>query len=394
MRVEDHLTLDIEAVDFAVDMSNVVRNRALPGDRPADLRRFLGLVRAVVRYTRDESAQVYAVADASLLSLRELTNQERTTLHRWRDAGLIQVRDVADDRLLELADLAGVPVISDDRFLDAYRTYPWIAGSRDRFFRATAAPDEGGVRLEPRTMSIPPDWQISRKEEESRLLAVGMYDRRHGTGARAQLLTRRWRCPEDDCPIFGADAPANQPPPVFRQGTVRCPTHQRPLTDVGPRPAQKQFKLRVDGVVKARFMLVAGTPSVVGRAPTGPGLALAREWLDERAHGRISREHVELAWDGTRISIRDLSRNGTWVRRDQGADAGRRLPSGGRSPKDRSAWTLRAGEVIVLCDGVELVASGRTFVFDTEETTVPAQPDALAVEAAQATMIERPPRRR
>lgn len=56
MRIEEHLTLDLDAVDFSVDLSNVVRNRALPGDRAADLRRFLGLIKAVVRYTRDESA--------------------------------------------------------------------------------------------------------------------------------------------------------------------------------------------------------------------------------------------------------------------------------------------------------------------------------------------------
>lgn len=386
MRLETHLTLDAAAADFAVDLSNVVRDRNLRGDREADLRRFYGLIQAIITYTRDESAQVYAVADETLLSFPALTTEEKATLHRWYRRGLIQARKVADDRLLEVADIAGLPVVSDDTFLDAYRKYPWIPGNRDRFFKAMPGPGEGEVRLQPRTMPTPPDWQISRKEEEGELLAVGMYDRRHGTGPRQQLLTRLWRCPVDDCPIFGADATAGQPPPVFRRGSVRCPTHQRPLTDVGPKPAQKQLKLRVAGVVKARFMLVADRVTVVGRAPTELGFALSRHWLSEAAHGQISREHVELTWDGTDISVRDLSRNGTWVRRDRGAGANKRVPR-------HRPWKIRAGEVIVLCEGVELMVSGRTYVFDTAPGSVPAQPDALRAEAAEATMFHRPPKR-
>ncbi|GAA1076278.1 hypothetical protein [Kitasatospora arboriphila] len=74
---------------------------------------------------------------------------------------------------------------------------------------------------------------ISRKEEESALLAAGPY-RRRGDGPRRDLLSRRWRCPAPGCPTFGPAAPAAGPLPDCRgHRTPHCPTHQQPLADLG-----------------------------------------------------------------------------------------------------------------------------------------------------------------
>ncbi|HEY9524707.1 MAG TPA: hypothetical protein VIR33_15835, partial [Thermopolyspora sp.] len=172
MGPEKHLTLDASAADFAVDMSNVMRTSPLLGDRPVDLARFTGLIMGLVAYTRDESLQVYGVADWSLLRARDLTDGERSTLKRWYRRGLIEVLDVADDRLLELADHTGQRVVSRDNYMEYYRTYPWIAGNRDRFFQPIPLGD--AVAVSPRIMPVPEEWEISRKEEESLLLAAGM----------------------------------------------------------------------------------------------------------------------------------------------------------------------------------------------------------------------------
>ncbi|MEO3744961.1 FHA domain-containing protein [Plantactinospora sp. B5E13] len=399
MRPEHHLTLKPRAADFVVDLSNVVRDRKLCDDRPANLQRFLGLIEALAAYTRDETVQVYAVADRSLLKQHALTAQERATLHRWYQQGLIEVRPRADDRILELADTTGLYVVSNDRYVGDYRKYPWIAGNPDQFFRQVPGPGGIGVGITPNPMPTPAEHEISRKEEQDRLVAAHMYDRRTGTGARQELLTRLWLCPVPDCPMFGPDPVGGQPAPVFDGAVVRCPTHRERMTDLGPTPSRVQVKVRIEGVVRYRFMLVAGTAVVVGRAPAESGVALTSPILREQDLDRISREHVELTWDGSRISVRDLSRNGTWLRRDGaavlgGPDAGGDDPAPGprsRIPRGRT-WQLRSGQVVVLCDDVELVPSGRRYVFDADPG-IPAPVDAVRAQADQKTGFYRSHRR-
>ncbi|GAB3152920.1 hypothetical protein GCM10027290_44730 [Micromonospora sonneratiae] len=381
MRPERHLTLDVSAADFVVDLSNIMRERGICSDREVDPQRFDALIAALAAYTSDESVQVYAVADGSLLRHRGLTATERGTLNRWFHRGRIEVRPGADDRILELADTAELRVVSGDNYLDAYRTYPWLADNRDRFVWVAAKSDGDGLVIVPRIMPSPPEWQISRKEEESKLLVAGMYDRRNGTGVRRGLLKRLWRCPVDDCPLFGADGPADQPLPVFRDGVVRCPTHRSPMTDIGPADSRIQVKVRIDGVVRTRFMVRTGIQTVVGRSPGEPGVALPR--LTGAAREWVSRRHVQLTWNGSVLVVRDVSANGTRVRREGVSGRGRRI--------DRwRDWNLRKGEVIVLYDGVELLVSGRTFVFDADPG-VPVQPAEVASEADLSTMVRRRP---
>ncbi len=364
MRVEDHLSTDASA-DFAVDLANIVRETDLGGSRGADLDRFVKLVAGLIAYTRDRSLRVYGIADASLLRDRRLTEPERRTLRRWRGNGLIEVLEVADGRLIELADGSGMRVVSRDSFKEFHRPYPWLSGNTDRFFWPRSGPG-GTVTVRARSLPYPPEHEISLKEEEGLLLARGLIDRRGGGGVRRDLLTRRWSCPEPGCPLFGVDRPVGQPLPDNRSGTVRCPTHRVPLADLGHQPRRVQVKLRIDGEVLSRSVIEAGTERAVGRAPGAGGIVLPQD-----ADRSVSRRHAVLAWDGECLTVTDVSSRGTEIRPGKGA--GFRLKTG--RPR-----RLREGEVVVLSSRVELLVSGREFAL--RESVPPEVSDEVAAAAA------------
>lgn len=389
MRPDHRLTLDASTADFAVDVANIVRNTSLGGSRGAELGRLLHVLDALAAFHRDDAVQVYCVTDRSLMTDERLTATERETLESWSSDGLLEVRPVADDRLVELASAARLRVVTDDNFLDYYREHPWLPGDRRHFLRAVAGPD-GTVQVRPRIMPEPEDWQISRKEEESALLAAGLYDRRLG-GVRQDLLLRRWLCPEPGCPLFGPSRGGGQPCPTRRGGTVRCPTHGVALEDIGARPHQVQLKVRSEGEVRHRFLLVEGQTLTVGRAPTvtGDAVPLAAH-LGEAALQWISRNHLVLELAGRTLTVRDISANGTRVRGPRGEDV--RLPPQGTR-------RLRRGESIVLHDTASLELSGRNFFFDDNGARAPQEgpeggrPTAVARETAHPTMLAPGPER-
>src|SRR5579871_481090 len=105
--MDENLTSDIHLADFIVDLSNVVRM----GTHPS-LTYFDRLLSALKIREKDPGVRVYAVADKSLLGLRELPRDDRRILARWREDGLIEVTGDADPRILELAELTGLRVIS------------------------------------------------------------------------------------------------------------------------------------------------------------------------------------------------------------------------------------------------------------------------------------------
>jgi FHA domain-containing protein len=367
MQCESRLTLDAAVADYVVDVANVVRESALGGERAADLTRLGGLLNALAAFARDPAVQVYAVTDRSLLTDGRLTPEERQQLTRWYEDRLLEVLPRADDRILELADALELTVVSGDNFLDFHRAHPWIPGSRDRFLRPVLQSD-GRIGVRPRIMPIPPEWEVSRKEEEGILLQAGVY-RRWAPSAHRFVLSRNWRCPEPGCPLFGAsDRPSNALP-RRRKDKVICPAHGLPLTDTGPLPRRAQVKVVMDGTVRGRFMVTAGEPMAVGRAPTGGGVALG-VWIDDTAMDSVSRTHVVLTYDGKGLSVVDeCSANGTRVRRVR--------PTGDELlPLYHGVvWTLRQGDSIMLHDRLELLPSGRQFVFeeDTADGTVGPQ---------------------
>lgn len=381
MQCESRLTLDASAAEYVIDVANVVREPALGGERAADLARLEGLLDALAEFAHDPSVQVYAITDRSLLTDGRLTARERQRLEQWYRDGLLEVLPRADDRILELADALELRVVSADNFLDFHRAYPWIPGDRERFLRPWLRPD-GVIGVRPRIMPVPPEWQVSRKEEEGLLLEAGVL-RRWAPSAHRAVLSRDWRCPEADCPLFGAADRHSTSLPRRRGDRVLCPTHGLPLTDVGPRPSRAQVKILMNGTVRGRFMVTAGEPLAVGRAPADGGVALGA-WIDDTAVDSVSRTHVVLRYDGSGLTVVDeRSANGTRVRRSR--------PTGDEllPLHHGTQWKLRRGDSVVLHDRLELLPSGRRFVFEedaTDGTVGPQQGGA----AADPTMVSLP----
>ncbi|GAA3814133.1 hypothetical protein GCM10022403_054670 [Streptomyces coacervatus] len=373
---EPRLSLDAMTADFVVDVANVVRERGLVNDRPADLSRLTLLTGALAEFARDDSVRVYGVCDGSLLGDGRLYPAERTLLARWAAEGRLEVRPVADPRILELVETLDMPAVTGDNFFDEIPDHPWIAGNTDSFLRPVPDASGRGVSVVPRVMPVPQEWQISRKREESDLLASGMYDRR-GAGARRELLDRIWRCPAAACPLFGPGRTTGQPLPRHRRGRVLCPTHEVQLTSLGTVPARAQLKVRVDGAVRTRFTVAEGAEITVGRAPApSDGIALA-PWIGEAARIWMSRNHVTIALDGGQVRVRDTSANGTVVRR-AGDDV--RLRRGGE-------WPLRTGQLVLLHETVALELSGRRYFFEDPEQG-PARP--LSPSDSGPTLLHRP----
>ncbi|WP_329137285.1 FHA domain-containing protein [Streptomyces sp. NBC_01476] len=380
MQCESRLTLDASAAEYVVDVANVVREPGLGGDRPADLARLEGLLDALAAFTRDPTVQVYAITDRSLLADGRLTAGERERLDRWYRDGLLEVLPRADDRILELADALELRVVSADNFLDFHRAYPWIPGTRHRFLRPFLEPD-GRIGVRPRIMPVPPEWQVSRKEEEGILLEAGVL-RRWAPSAHRAVLSRDWRCPEADCPLFGAGERPGTALPRRHKDRVVCPTHGLQLTDTGPLPRRAQVKVVMDGTVRGRFMVTAGRPLAVGRAPADGGVALGA-WVNSASVDSVSRTHVVLSYDGKGLTVVDeRSANGTRIRhsRPTGEEL---LPL-----HHGTVWRLRTGDSVMLHDRLELLPSGRQFVFEEDTTDGTVGPQAGAVAAP--TMLSVP----
>jgi hypothetical protein len=194
-----------------------------------------------------------------------------------------------------------------------------------------------------------------------------------------RLLSRIWRCPESNCTTFGtgADAdsmfadmrtftnPVAQPPPSVRAGAPTCPRHGEKLKDIGPRPAVEVLSVRIDGVIRKRFVVSTGEPVVVGRAPEGGNGVMLGQWLSEDARKWISRGHVQFALrdDGT-LTVQDVSTNGSGIR-----------PAGSGDDDDRIALGRSESRPLAPTDVVELYAGvnvGRSNMWATGGLAQPA----------------------
>jgi hypothetical protein len=355
--IEARLTTDPALARAVVDLSEVVRYADLDGGRPASMLRLGLVIDALGRHVAEENVPVYAVAPRALLSDGDLTSNERMVVRRWADDGKMEVVPELDDRVLEVAELLGLPVLTRSRAEQFREARPWV----DEPGRLLATvPGAGGPVLVAR---------VGRGE----VPAVG---ERSPMGAR--LLARVWRCPEANCSSFGAagdsdspfadmrtfTSPVAQPPPALRSGVPTCPRHGTKLTDAGPRPAVEVLSVRIDGVLRRRFVVTAEAPVVVGRAPEGTGGIMLGQWLTDDARKWISRGHVRLALDGENLTVQDVSTNGTGIR-----------PGGSADDDDRI--TLNRDEVRTLgpSDVVELYAGvfvGRARMWATGGVSQPA----------------------
>jgi len=354
--IEGRLCLDPALARAVLDLGEVSRFVDLDGGRPATLLRLGIVVDALARQIEEENVAVYVIAPRALISDADLTSNERMVVRRWADDGRIEVLRDPGDRLLEVAELLGLPVLSRNRFDGARQRYGWLA-QPGRLLAPVAGP--GGPTL------------IARVGGGAQPAAADP------SPAGAKLLSRLWRCPEPGCAAYGANPvgrPGGQAPPTLRTGAPSCPRHEQRLGDAGPRPRSEVLSARVGGVVRQRFVVAADHPVVVGRAPDH-GVMLG-QWLSDEARRWISRNHVRFELHGADLVVHDISTNGTGLRPGGSMDDDHRV-----SLKATSR-VLGFGDVVELYPGVQ-VARARTWTSGgvVNPSSVMAEAPTMAMRA-------------
>jgi hypothetical protein len=357
--IEARLSTDPALARAVVDLSEIVRYADLDGGRPASSVRLGLVVDALGQYFAEENVPVYVISPRGLLSDTDLTSNERMVIRRWADDGKVEVVPMLDDRVFEVAELLGVPVLTRTRGEQFRARRPWV-DEPGRLLAAVAG--EGGIPvLVSRVGRGDPAKQAERSPMGERLLA------------------RIWRCPESNCTTYGTSgdadsmfadmrtftSPVAQPPPALRAGAPTCPRHGEKLRDIGPRPAVEVLSVRIDGIVRKRFVVSTEEPVVVGRAPEGGRGVMLGQWLSEDARKWISRGHVKFALreDGT-ITVQDVSTNGSGIRPGGSSDDDNRLTLGRNESR-----TLGPDDVVELYAGVNV---GRSKMWATGGLTQPA----------------------
>jgi len=352
--IEGRLCLDPALARAVIDLAEVSRFVDLDGGRPATLLRLGIVVDALARQIEEENVAVYVIAPRALISDADLTSNERMVVRRWADDGRIEVLRDPGDRVLEVAELLGLPLLSRNRFDGARDRYGWLA-QPGRLLAPVAGP--GGPTL------------IARVGGGARPASADP------SPSGLKLLSRVWRCPEPGCASYGGNPvgrPGGQPPPTVRTGAPTCPRHEQRLGDGGPRPRSEVLSARVGGVVRQRFVVAADHPVIVGRAPDR-GVMLG-QWLTDEARRWISRNHVRFELHGPDLIAHDVSTNGTGLRPGGSMDDDHRVTL------KSSSRALGFGDVVELYPGVQ-VARARTW---TSGGAV--NPSSVMAEAPTMTM--------
>ena len=362
--IEARLSTDPALARAVVDMSEIVRYADLDGGRPASAVRLGMVIDALGQRVAEENVPVYVVAPRGLLSDTDLTSNERMVVRRWADDGKVEVVPVLDDRVFEVAEMLGVPVLTRSRGDQFRARRPWV-DEPGRLLAAIAG--EGGT---PVLVSRVGRGDPARQPERSPM------------GER--LLSRVWSCPESNCTSFGSGGdpdspfadmrtfttPVAQPPPAMRAGAPSCPRHGAKLKDVGARPAVEVLSVRIDGVVRQRFVVSTEAPVVVGRAPEGGKGVMLGQWLTEDARKWISRGHVKLTLRPEGLVAQDVSTNGTGIRPEGSMDDDERVTLGRNESR-----LLAPTDVVELYAGVNV---GRSKLWATGGVV---QPQSVMGEA-------------
>ncbi|GGK17700.1 hypothetical protein GCM10010124_07810 [Pilimelia terevasa] len=347
--IEKRLSTDPALARGVLDLAEVVRYADLDSGRPATLLRLGHVVDALSRYVAEENVPVYVIAERGLLSDADLTSNERMVIRRWADDGLIEVIPGVGPRVLEVAAMTELPLITRRDFGAARGQVPWLAAPGRLL---APVPGPGGAVLE--AVAVPEPVGAAPTP-------VGPYGALPAPEAARKVLARLWRCPEPGCAAFGngrVGRPGGQPPPRLRDGAPYCPRHDEKLLPAGPRPPAELMVCRVDGAIRQRFVVSSDQPVTVGRAPDGasqgPDALMLGPWLGEEARRWISRAHVRLELLGRDILVRDVSTNGTVIRVGGSmAEANRLLLT-----RDQ-VRTLATEDVVELYPGVQLARAGR-----------------------------------
>jgi hypothetical protein len=279
--IERRLTTDPLQAGAVVDLTEAARSADLDGGRPAALLRLGLFVDALSRQLSDGGIGLYAVAERGAMSDTDFTSNERMVLRRWSDDGLIEIVPngvPSAGRVREISLLTGLPVISRVPL----PSHPGVV------YLTVAASGGTELQLAPASGSAP---------------------RPH------PAMSRLWRCPTPGCPSFGQpnSAGAGQSPPSLPSGAPICPRHGERLADQGPRPFLVPYVVRIDGLVRTRFLATSARRVLVGRAPDEPGGVTIGSWLDEEATRRVSRSHLVVEASDALVMVTDVSTNGAVV---------------------------------------------------------------------------------
>jgi len=377
--VEQRLTTDVTLAQAVVDLADVARFQELDGGRPVNVLRVGMVLDALAQYLLDGAAMLYPVAGRELLADQALTSKERMVLGRWLDDGRIEAVPMVGDRVIEVADFTGMPVISRRSYRQYAERFPWVTGTPERILRLDRRPGkavllsgvsaaETGAGAAERAVATFAAPERSKPQElpaervfvpRSRAAQMRVSTRAIEPAAEpsslgATLLARSWRCAEEGCPSFGQLREFGEPVPRLLKGVPSCPRHEKPLTDAGSRPAEYPVAVVIDDVVRRRFPVTASKPVHVGRS-ADVSLDL---WLHEAAAEWIAEQHVTLEIVDGGLVVTGAGENGATVwRRHAAGEPGEslRLYEGQR-------FALGAHDTLELYTGVELVPGNRRVV--------------------------------
>lgn len=353
--MSDLLTNDPNWADALVDMSNIVRDTRLGGRGPADLVRLERVGQALAALYGAAKVAMFGVADNNLLTQPGLflDPRQKRTLRGWAESGLILKAPKADVPLLQLAHETGLPIVTRDRFGGHRREFPWLDGSDDAVLEPHVD-HHGEVSLRHLTLTPKTDWQMSVSEERDLLVQQGL-------SRRAEILDRYWSCPERRCPRHDPVASSFVLLPVAYGDRLVCDQHGLDMVDMGPRPRVAQLKIMRDGAERHRFTVTRRVPVIVGRT-SGPGDL--SPFLDETVLRGVSREHLRFDLDSDRLTVTDLSRNGTVLI----------LRNGAKFSLRRATHSFVAGDRAQIYPGVEIIRSGRRYPAELPDRQQPPQP--------------------
>jgi hypothetical protein len=375
--VEQRLTTDITLAQAVVDLADVARFQELDGGRPVNLLRVGMVVDALAQYLLDGAAMLYPVAGRELISDQALTSKERMVLGRWFDSGRIEAIPMVGDRVIEVADFTGMPVIARRNYRQYAERFPWLVDTPERVLRLDrrpgkavlvpgAEPDSAPAEVSrsvgryaaPERTTLPDTgdrvFQPRARQAETRVSTRAIEPAASPSSLGSALMARSWRCPEDFCPSFGSDRSMGEPVPRLLKGLPSCPRHERPLTDSGSRPAEYPVAVVIEDAVRLRFPVTSAAPVRVGR---DADISL-KLWLHEGASSWIADRHLTLEIIDGGLVVTGRGENGTvvWHRSGPGA--------AGESVRlyDGQRYAVGRHDSIELYTGVELVPGNRRVV--------------------------------
>ena len=295
-----------------------------------------------------------AIADNSLR--HDFGTEDRKRFEQAEKNGLVRAVPEADRPILEIAEKVGCAVLSRDNFRAFRSEFPWIDDNFQQFVFWYV--EDGRVLIDVKDMGQVESFDRSRAEEES-LLKERRIRLEQGLGA--DLLNFMYRCDDPGCMQHQFDPSYLRTiPKRGKDDEPVCPGCGHRLSVVGSRPRSAIIKVFAPEGEPARVTVAAGQSLPIGRRH-GRQIDV-KKLLDSSAATRVSRDHAEVRFDGSKVFVRDLgSTNGSeiepWHR-----EAGRREP-GQRLEPDRET-ELRPRDRLVVAGVLVVERSGRRLPYD------------------------------